>query len=186
MVVDVPKAPGAGPIPPPGSGQMPTGAAFGSSPQPAWTFNPSGGEPVTDEATLAARMSPGLRPYAGLFISKGKEFGVDPALLAAISHQETGHGTSNNFLHGHNAMGLSDVHGALSFPDESGVTNSVHRMAKSIGTSPLYKDVRKAATIQALSQKYAPVGAGNDPRGLNKNWNGGVTKFYKMLRGETE
>jgi Protein of unknown function (DUF719). len=38
-------------------------------------------------------------------------------------------------------------------------------------------------TIEQISKKYAPVGASNDPSGLNKNWVNGVTKIYNQLKG---
>lgn len=31
--------------------------------------------------------------------------------------------------------------------------------------------------IRFLQQRYAPIGVANDPRGLNRNWYGNVTKF---------
>lgn len=36
-------------------------------------------------------------------------------------------------------------------------------------------------SIEQIQQKYAPVGAGNDPRGLNNYWVSGVRGYYKKL-----
>jgi hypothetical protein len=33
-------------------------------------------------------------------------------------------------------------------------------------------------TIEQIGAKYCPVGAKNDPNGLNKNWVSGVSTFY--------
>ena len=33
-------------------------------------------------------------------------------------------------------------------------------------------------TIEEIGAKYCPVGAANDPNGLNKYWVGGVTNVY--------
>lgn len=38
-------------------------------------------------------------------------------------------------------------------------------------------------TIEKIQKKYAPIGASNDPTGLNNHWVNGVTKYYNMLRG---
>jgi len=37
--------------------------------------------------------------------------------------------------------------------------------------------------IVFLGSKYCPVGASNDPTGLNKNWVGNVTDWYEVYRG---
>lgn len=36
----------------------------------------------------------------------------------------------------------------------------------------------KGSFIAFLGSRYCPVGAKNDPMGLNKNWVGNVTRFY--------
>ncbi len=36
----------------------------------------------------------------------------------------------------------------------------------------------KGSFIEALGKVYCPVGASNDPRGLNRNWVRNVKKFY--------
>jgi hypothetical protein len=36
--------------------------------------------------------------------------------------------------------------------------------------------------IQFLGDRYCPVGADNDPNGLNRHWVGNVTYWYKKLR----
>ena len=36
-------------------------------------------------------------------------------------------------------------------------------------------------TIELIQPKYCPIGAANDPKGLNKYWVGGVTKYYNEL-----
>lgn len=39
--------------------------------------------------------------------------------------------------------------------------------------------------ITYLGARYCPVGADNDPKGLNRHWVGNVTKFTKRFRGQT-
>ena len=41
---------------------------------------------------------------------------------------------------------------------------------------------RKGEFIAFLGARYCPVGADNDPNGLNKHWVGNVTKFQKKFK----
>lgn len=121
-----------------------------------------------------------LAPYAADFEAAGAAHGVDPKLLAAIAMHETGKGTSSAFRTKNNAMGISDSKGPTA---QASVPASIDRMAKLIGsrTSGPYKN---ADTIGEIAKIYAPPGAGNDPRGLNKHWVDGVAKYYAELGGD--
>lgn len=121
-----------------------------------------------------------LAPYAADFEAAGATHGVDPKLLAAIAMHETGKGTSSAFRTKNNAMGISDSKGPTA---QASVPASIDRMAKLIGsrTSGPYKN---ADTIDEIAKIYAPPGAGNDPRGLNKHWVDGVAKYYAELGGD--
>lgn len=53
-----------------------------------------------------------------------------------------------------------------------------------IENSPLYVSRRvlyTTAFIEYVSHRYAPVGAGNDPQGLNNNWINNVSQWYRRL-----
>jgi len=39
--------------------------------------------------------------------------------------------------------------------------------------------------LRFLGSRYAPIGAGNDPRGLNRNWVRNVTLFFESFAGES-
>jgi hypothetical protein len=51
------------------------------------------------------------------------------------------------------------------------------------GAANLYKNyISKGKTdIKEIAAKYSPVGASNDPNGLNKNWVGGVSARINSL-----
>ncbi len=124
----------------------------------------------------------GLSGYKEVFEAAGKQYGIDPNLLMAISLHETGRGTSRAFREGNNAMGISDANGVRK---QRSVADSIHYMAGLLAESPLYKKWRESGRSLAVLQSiYAPVGAGNDPRGLNKHWQDGVRKYYKQLTGK--
>lgn len=134
--------------------------------------------PVREAGSLS--LSGPLAQYAADFEAAGAKSGVDPRLLAAIAIHETGNGTSDAFRNKSNAMGISNSKGPTAQPS---VGASIEKMAGLLGstTSGPYKN---ADTIAEIAGIYAPPGAGNDPRGLNKHWVEGVAKYYKELGGD--
>lgn len=87
---------------------------------------------------------------------------------------ETGDGTSSAFRNKKNAMGISDAKGVLQMPS---VRSGIFRMAKVLGGKAHYK----GRSLREIAKVYAPVGAQNDPRGLNGGWLGGVAAKLKMI-----
>lgn len=118
----------------------------------------------------------GLGQYSQAFYDAGRKYGVDPKLLMAIAMHETGRGTSAAFLRKNNAMGISpNGGGPRAF---SSVEESIDYAARLLRKHYLDQGL---TTIAAIGGKYAPAGAGNDPRGLNKHWVSGVSKYYKSF-----
>ncbi len=120
------------------------------------------------------RVPVALRPYLQDFLEAGAQYGVNPALLVAISMHETGDGTSAAFRTKKNAMGVSDSRGVLQMPS---VRSSVFRMAKALGQKEHYK----GRSLREIAKVYAPVGAENDLRGLNGGWLSGVSAKLKTI-----
>lgn len=121
-----------------------------------------------------------LQPYAKTFEEAGARHGVPPALLAAISMQETGGGTSSAFRNKNNAMGISDRSGPIAMPSvEASIEKMANLLGKGIneGTGP-YAGVK---SIEDIGRIYAPAGAVNDPRNLNPGWSQGVTSQLQKL-----
>ncbi len=121
-----------------------------------------------------SRIPAPLRPYAKDYIECGEKYGVNPALLVAISMHETANGTSNAFRNKRNAMGISNAKGVVA---QSSVRASIERMARLMGTARMYK----GKDLPAIARVYAPVGAGNDPRGYNQYWTRGVSKYINQI-----
>ena len=117
----------------------------------------------------------GLAPYYDVFMDAAQVNGLDPKLLMAIAMHETGRGTSSAFRNKKNAMGVSDAKGPRSF---TSVEASIYYMADQLRKNYIGKGLRSVAQIGA---KYAPIGAGNDPGGLNRHWVGSVTKYMNEL-----
>lgn len=128
------------------------------------------------ESRVPAAKLGGLRQYSQAFYDAGRKYGVDPKLLMAIAMHETGKGTSAAFLRKNNAMGISpNGGGPRTF---SSVEESINYAARLLRKHYLDQGL---TTIAAIGGKYAPAGAGNDPRGLNKHWVNGVSKYYKSF-----
>lgn len=128
------------------------------------------------ESRVPAAKLGGLGQYSQAFYDAGRKYGVDPKLLMAIAMHETGKGTSAAFLRKNNAMGISpNGGGPRAF---SSVEESIDYAARLLRKHYLDQGL---TTIDAIGGKYAPAGAGNDPRGLNKHWVNGVSKYYKSF-----
>ncbi len=121
-----------------------------------------------------ARLPAPLQPYAQDFIELGNKYGVNPALLAAISMHETGNGTSKAFKNRRNAMGISNSKGVI---DQPSVRASIEHMARLMGRAKMYK----GRELTEIASVYAPVGAGNDPRGYNQYWTRGVSQYLNQI-----
>ncbi|WP_052759800.1 glucosaminidase domain-containing protein [Paenibacillus sp. DMB20] len=122
-------------------------------------------------------LSGALKGKGDAFAAAGKKYGIDPALLAAIAIHETGNGSSNAVRKKNNVGGMMGKNGLMTF---GSVDEGIDRMASNL--KRLYFD-QGLTTIPQIQKKYAPVGASNDPTGLNNHWVSGVTRYYRMLGG---
>jgi hypothetical protein len=125
-------------------------------------------------------LSSPLRQYAQSFEEYGNKYGVDPALLAAIAEHETGGGKSSAFRNKNNAMGVSNASGPIKM---ASVEASIEKMASLLGRgiNEGKGPYANAKSIEDIGRRYAPIGAGNDPRNLNKFWTRGVSSKYEKL-----
>ena len=141
-------------------------------------IEPAGLQSFTPVA--ASDLPKGLSKFSDAFNEAGARYGVDPKALAAIAMHETGNGTSPAFLKKNNAMGISNSEGPVAM---GSVEQSIDKMASLLGNAEggPYRDRDQ---ISEIAGKYAPVGAENDPRGLNKFWTDGVASNYRALGGD--
>lgn len=66
-------------------------------------------------------------------------------------------------------------HGLKSY---ASIEDSIMDMAQNLSKNYLGKGLSSIATI---GSKYAPIGAGNDPTGLNNHWVTGVNKYFNQF-----
>ncbi len=157
-------------------GQQPGGQAA-----PAGSGEAPGAKKVggTEDTKWAEKLPPKLREHAQAFIDAGKKYGVDPRFLAAISMQETGGGKSSAFRNKNNAMGISGKGGPKRFES---VGQSIDVMARTLAKPNGY--YKGKSTIAQIGKVYAPVGAANDPRGLNRHWIPNISNNFRMFGGD--
>ena len=119
-----------------------------------------------------------LKGKAGLVVESAVKAGLDPSLFAAVIAHETGSGTSNAIINYNNPAGIMDPKtnwsklkkfGSL----EEGLSYSAKNLKRRVDES--------GGNFAKLAQIYAPIGAGNDPKGMNSAWSSGVSKFYNLL-----
>lgn len=109
-----------------------------------------------------------------------QKWNVDAALLAAITMLESGHGTSKAFTYYNNPSGTMDPatnwQKPMVFPT---LQSGLEYTAKNLSNNYIGIGLN---TIQKIGNKYCPIGAKNDPNGLNKNWVPTVTGFFNKIK----
>lgn len=99
-------------------------------------------------------------------------------LIMAISRHETGHWTSSAFKELHNLGGIMGTNGLRAYSSQKEGIKDMVRILKNY-----YFDLG-LNTIEEIGAKYCPVGAENDPQGLNKYWVSGVTNILNYYYGK--
>lgn len=124
--------------------------------------------------------------FAGMeydFIRIAEEYGIDPVLMAAIALHETGYGTSNAVVNKNNPGGLMNpATGSRELYEFATLEDGMRAMANTLHNR-IIKDGLN--TIEKLGNVYAPVGAANDPNGLNIHWIPNITQVANSLGGLT-
>ena len=106
-------------------------------------------------------------------------YGLDYKLAIAISKHETGSYTSVAFKEKNNVGGMMYWNGSKSvLKSFNTLDEGIESFVKNLKIN--YIDLG-LNTIETIQKKYAPINAGNDPKGLNKFWVSGVKRYYEEL-----
>lgn len=105
---------------------------------------------------------------------------VSPYLFASIAIHETANGTSKAIKELYNPGGLMNPK-TDKLKKYMSIENGLEEMAQILGDYYIDMGLKN---IKQIQEKYCPVGAKNDPDGLNKYWLDCVTNYYKELKGE--
>jgi len=112
------------------------------------------------------------------FIAEARKHGICPIFLAAVAMHESANGKSEFARHRNNVCGIFRNGKYHRF---TSVDECIEFTARLLA-SRIYA---KNPTIQGVQRIYCPVGAKNDPRGLNKYWLSGVMSKIEKLWGRT-
>lgn len=126
------------------------------------------------DAYMRKKKSP-LYGQGKTFVKTAKKYGLDPLLLPAIAGAESSFGTAGsegNF----NPFGWGPH-----IPFDSW-RQSIRQVGKGLSEGYVKQGLD---TIPEIQQKWAPVGASNDPTALNRNWIGNVSQYYNELERRT-
>ncbi|ENN2663426.1 peptidoglycan DD-metalloendopeptidase family protein [Listeria innocua] len=117
------------------------------------------------------------------FISIAKKQNIDPVLFAAIAMSETGWGKSDAVVHKNNPGGLMDASTGMSTVKQfATLDEGLEAMGVTLHNRIINDGLN---TIEKLGAIYAPIGASNDPTGLNQNWVPTVTSISQKFGGLT-
>lgn len=128
----------------------------------------------TDVSTdkLNSALKGKLSNMGEFFVEAGRRYNINPNLLASIAVHESGNGKSHAASVKNNIAGMMGKNGLRQYES---VAESIADMARNLRQNYLDKGYD---TIAKIGAKYAPVGAANDPTGLNNNWVKGVNNFF--------
>lgn len=101
-------------------------------------------------------------------------------LLVAISKHETGNWTSYNFKNKNNLGGLYNGKEGTFYSYET-LEKGIEAFVNLLKNRYFGKGLN---TIEEIGNIYCPVGAKNDPNGLNKNWIPKVSQYYNNYLGK--
>lgn len=112
-----------------------------------------------------------------LIVSLAEKYGIPPTLAVAVICSETGYGTA---VYGNNPAGIMDPATNCTrlkqyASIDQGLDDAIRNMANIWN--------RGGKTIAGMGAIYCPVGAANDPNGLNKNWVPSVTSMVNQMGG---
>lgn len=131
-----------------------------------------------DGAGIDAVLERAASPLAGqgaTFVEAATAEGLDPRALVAIAAHETLLETYVPAQAIRNPFGLGP---GIAFASEEA---AIRRAARTLGA---YYLAEGRVTLADIGAKWAPVGAANDPTGLNRHWTAGVDTYFAALGGD--
>lgn len=147
------------------------------------TFKPEEKVSVEEEKQEAIELSQEMCHLGEVeckIYNKSIEYGLSREqafIVVSISRHETGKWTSKAFLEKHNLGGIMCSTGLRQYGSlDEGIDAFVSLLKNR------YFD-RGLDTIEKIQPVYCPIGASNDPKGLNQHWLPMVTKYYNEYMG---
>jgi murein DD-endopeptidase MepM/ murein hydrolase activator NlpD len=144
---------------------------------------------ITAAQLIAGMNKPGVKmpawlpKYADAYITTAAKVNVNktekvsPILLAAITFAEVGYADISN----NNVGGIMGGTGSADHTVFANVEDSIQVMANTMRSYYDGKHGFPRYTLGDIRDEYTPIGATNDPNGLNKSWLPNVAFFMKQL-----
>lgn len=137
-------------------------------------------EPKAEEPKVEVKQEPACTfgEVSCKIYNKAKEMGLNEEhskIVVAIAKWETGNYTSNAFKNKNNVGGMMCSGELIKY---NSLDEGINAFVKNLKNN--YFDIG-LDTIDKIQPKYCPVGAENDPYGLNKYWLDGVKNLYNTL-----
>jgi hypothetical protein len=133
-------------------------------------------KPIDLSGYLRRKGSP-LADYVPDIVRSANRYRIDPRLLVAISGAETSFATNGRGPKVYNAWGIGPGRAYGSWEE------GIDATAKLLRQSYVGQGLR---SVPAIQTKWAPIGAGNDPRNMNSVWRRNVGQFYTDLGGNPQ
>jgi hypothetical protein len=127
------------------------------------------------DAYLASKASP-MAGQGAAFVASGGRWQLDPRLLVAIAGAESSFGKLTCARH--NAWGWGCPNNPYQFDSWA---DGIDAVSKGLRT---YYVAEGRTTVALINLKYAPLGAANDPTGLNNHWTTNVSRFLVEQGGD--
>lgn len=128
------------------------------------------------ETLLTGAGSP-MAPWAESLVAAASAVDLDPRAVVAIAAHETLLATYRPSQEINNPFGLGP---GWAFDDNGAA------IERAIAVLDRYYLAEGRDTIATIGPKWAPIGADNDPDGLNNHWVAGVSVYYRALGGDAD
>lgn len=128
-------------------------------------------KPLDLGAYLKEKGSP-LAGYVPDIMASANRHRIDPRFIVAVAGAESSFGKISK---GFNAWGIGPHYRYASWKD------GIEAAAKLLRT---YYVNEGRKSVLKIGEKWAPIGAGNDPTNLNSNWSRNVKSIYSALGGD--
>lgn len=157
------------------------GISGGGGSSSCWDYSSgsnAGSATSEDAKKLDACFGGKLKNTGNWWVKYANQHNIDVYIAAAISMHETGNGTSDAIKYKNNPGGLYDSKNKRLFSYKS-LEEGINKMCSNL--QRLYFSEGRN-TLEKIQPKYCPIGASNDPHGLNKHWLPGTNKYLKQLK----
>ena len=114
-------------------------------------------------------------------VENAKKIGLNEEQILisiAISKWETGNYTSSAFKNKNNVGGMMCSSGLISY---NSLDDGINAFLKNLKNN--YFDIG-LDTLEKIQPKYCPIGAANDPNGLNQYWLNGTNQMLNQMKNK--